>query len=169
MAATIDATVGGAASNSYSTVADADTYFETRLNASAWETDATADDKVRALIQATFRLDQEDYQGDKVATGQALEWPRVGATDRDGHEFDGAAIPEIVKRATYELALRFLNDGTSDTLADTGMESIDTVSVGGLTVEPSPVFRAGQLPQTVTRLLQPVRLSSSSSARVLRG
>ena len=67
----LDATVGGASSNSYVSVATADTYFDERVGASAW-TAETTDEKERALIQGTRRLDQEKYQGIKVSEGHSL-------------------------------------------------------------------------------------------------
>ena len=167
MAATIDATVGGASSNSYSTLAAANTYFEERLNASAW-TSASTDEKNRALIQATRRLDQEKYQGEQVTTGQALKWPRAYATDDDGYEFGTSIIPVIVKHAMYELALRFLNDDTTDTLADTGLEPFESVAVGSLEVTPRAGFQAGELPENVQRLLRPVLVTPGLSGRLMR-
>jgi hypothetical protein len=51
MPATIDATVGGAAANSYLTIAAADAIVETVPGTTAWAT-ATTDQKTRALITA---------------------------------------------------------------------------------------------------------------------
>lgn len=161
---TLTATVGGASSNSYVATADGDTYFDERLNASAW-TDADADDKERAVIMATRRLDQEDYRGEKNTTGQALKWPRIAAFDEDGEEYASDAIPEFLKQATYELALRFLNDGTTDTLADTGLEQFKTAKVGPLEVEINHAQRAGELPENVHRLIRHVLMTTRASGR----
>lgn len=164
---TIDATVGGASANSYITRAAATTYFDERLNSGAW-TSASNENKDRALIQATRRLDQEDWQGVKVASGQALDWPRYWATDEDGEEYDSAAIPQPIKDATCELALRFLNDGTTDTLADTGLEEFAAAKIGPMEVERNRAFKAGQLPENVLRLLRHVIRSATASRRVSR-
>lgn len=164
---TIDATVGGASANSYITRANATTYFDERLNSGAW-TSASDADKDRALIQATRRLDQEDWQGVRVTTGQALDWPRYWATDEDGEEYAADAIPQPIQDATCELALRFLNDGTTDTLADTGLEEFAEAKIGPMEVKRNRSYKAGQLPENVMRLLANVVRSSTSSRRVMR-
>lgn len=53
MAVTVDATVGGAASNAYCTVVEADAYLEARLNSSAW---TGTEPKKIAVIEATREL-----------------------------------------------------------------------------------------------------------------
>ena len=122
------ATAGNASANSYITVAEADTYFDERLNVSSW-TSAGTDDKERALIAATRRIDQEQYEGEKVASGQSLKWPRYFATDEDGNEYATDAIPTLVEHATCELALKLLNDGAVDPLMDTGLEEFKSANV----------------------------------------
>lgn len=111
MAATIDETVGGENANSYVTLAEADAFFEEQALSTAWDA-AADDDKNRALISATRRLDQEDFRGVPVnsLTGkassdtQALQWPRSGAG------FLKTVIPEPIKRATMKLAYSFVDD-----------------------------------------------------------
>ncbi len=165
---TLDATVGGASANSYASVADADTYFTERLQATGWTGEDT-DDKERALIMATRRIDQEQFQGAKNSSGQALKWPRVAATDDDGEEYGTSTIATPVLHATYELALRLLNDDDDsvDTFADTGLEEFTMARAGPLDVERNRNFRAGQLPANVRRLLRPV-LETSGATVILR-
>lgn len=165
---TLDATVGGASANSYISVADADTYFDERLNVSNW-TGASADNKARALIMATTRIDQEKFEGEKSTTGQALKFPRIDAYDDDAEEFPSDAIPQIVKDATCEMALRLLNDGTTDALADTGLEEYERIKVGSIEVTTRAGFDAGQLPDNVRRLLREVLITTKYSAELVRG
>ena len=75
MAPVLVATLAGATSNSYITVADASVYFDNRLDAADW-TAATADNKAASLITATGWLDTLEFYGDRSATTQALKWPR---------------------------------------------------------------------------------------------
>ena len=164
---TIVETVGSATANSYVTDAEADTYFDERLNATAWTSETDADVKARALIMATRRLDQERYMGEKTTTGQALEWPRVWAFDKDGEEYDSAVIPTPVKHATFEMALRLLNDGNADSLADTGMEEFKRAKVGEMEVERFAGFAAGQLPSNVRRIIQHVLESTRYSGHLM--
>ena len=75
MAATINATIKGENANSYVTLAEANTYFETVPDSSTW-TNKTDDQKNRALISATRWIDSFVFYGDRCDQGQALKWPR---------------------------------------------------------------------------------------------
>lgn len=167
---TIDATVGGASANSYSEVADADTYFDERLQVSNWTGESDTDVKERALIMATRRIDAFDFEGVKVTTTQALKWPRIDAFDEDGEEYDTDAIPTVVLYATYELALAYLNDaaGSTDPLAPTGLEQFDRAKVGPLEVDINHARRAGSVPDHVLRLLAPVLRTAGFMATLER-
>jgi hypothetical protein len=116
-------TIGGATSNSFVSQDDADDYLDTRLNASAW-TDATDDDKARALIEATRELSLMEWEGTRVDDTQALSWPRSYAVNPDASlpldqfstlpYFEEDEIPQRILDATCELALEFLRSGTTD-------------------------------------------------------
>lgn len=177
---TLVATVGSASANSYVTVTTADTYFDERLQASGWTGEDT-DDKERALIMATRRIDMEPFRGEPVkpltdvevsanTNTQALKWPRYSTRDDTGWVFDHEEIPVIVQRATMELALRLLNDDDdgTDAMADTGLEQFADVAIGSLKVTPNRGYRAAPLPEIVERLLRPVLLSSPAGFRVRR-
>src|ERR1035438_1972016 len=69
--------------NSYAAVADADSYFEGHLYASAW-TAATATTKAAALVMATRLVDsQYQFNGFRAHDTQALQWPRERCPDPD--------------------------------------------------------------------------------------
>lgn len=166
---TLVADVGGSTSNSYVTVAEADAFFDERLNVTAW-TGADADDQARALISATRRIDQEQFRGspvkalgDRAVSGgtQALKWPRYNAPADDGWHYDQAVIPERVKRATMRLALALLSGDFES--VDTGLEGFDEVQVDVIKVKPSKTQKAGALPADVRRELRPLLASPSSS------
>jgi hypothetical protein len=91
VAAVIDATLSGASANSYVTLAQANTYFETVPDSSTW-TSKTDDQKNRALISATGWLDGLTYYGDRCTTTQALKWPREEFTV-DGVDLACTLIP----------------------------------------------------------------------------
>jgi hypothetical protein len=110
MAPVLVATLAGATSNSYITVADASVYFDNRLDAADW-TAATADNKAASLITATGWLDTLEFYGDRSATTQALKWPRTDVTC-DGIEADATFIPREIKDATCETALALLRNPT---------------------------------------------------------
>ena len=95
--------------NSYISVADADAYFATRLNSSAWINADTAT-KEAALIQATRTLDAlYDWDGSLADDNQSLGWPRSDAYDCEGRTIDSDIIPECVANATCEEALHLLS------------------------------------------------------------
>lgn len=167
---TLDATVAGTSSNSYCTVATATTYFDERLKPADHWTNASDDDKARALITASRRLDQEDWEGVRTSTAQALDWPRYWASDEDGEEYSESAIPTVVVHATCELALRLLADNSEglDTLADTGLEEFTKASAGPAMMERNLAFEAGQLPAGVARMLSHVVRSAGNSVRLTR-
>ncbi|HEX7048651.1 MAG TPA: DnaT-like ssDNA-binding protein [Longimicrobiales bacterium] len=171
----LDATVGSPTANSYVTTVEADAYFDERLHAEAW-TAASADDRARALIQATRRLDQEEYRGvprnplkgtSENGPTQALKWPRRAAENDEGWVYEDDIIPTIVKHATMELALAYLS-ADADPLADTGLEGFARVSIGSLEVEPRHARVAGELPENVRRLLAPVLETSRATVRLVR-
>lgn len=167
MAATITATVGDASSNAYLTLAAAELYMETRAPSTAWD-GASDDEKNRALIMATRRVDMLRFEGDKVTSAQALKWPRLSAFDDNLDEYASDAIPQIVQDATCELAYRILADSDTDTLADSGLEGFKRAKVGPLDVEVDKSRRASALPDAVARMLRPVLRSAGLMARLER-
>lgn len=133
MAATIDATLKGASANSYVTLAEANTYFETVPDSTNWDS-KTDDQKNRAIISATRWIDALSFYGDRCTEIQALKWPR------EDYEVDGIAlactlIPEALKIATYELARALAND-TDAITGSTGTTGLyDEVKLGDLQVK----------------------------------
>lgn len=169
MAVSLVATVKGTASNSYVTLAEANAYFTNRPGESAtW--DAETDDEVKsaALIRATGRLEQEQWQGYRSLEEQSLAWPRFETYDRDGWVYDSDLIPEPVKVATYKLAASIM--AGSVTAADTGLEGFQEVVVGPLKVVPRHVQVAGELPEDVIREIAHLyETPSSANMRVYKG
>lgn len=155
----LDATISGAAANSYFTQAAASAYLADRLNNTAW-TGATSAEKDAALIMATTRLETETYVGSRVFITQRLKWPRYGAVDPDGLLYDHLTIPYLILQAQCELALAIVTDPAL--LADSGLESFVNVKLGSLDVTPRYI-PAAQLPALVRRLIAPVRLGGYST------
>ena len=75
MAATVNATLKSETANSYVTLAEANTYFETSPEESTWD-DKSDDQKNRALISACRWIDTLNFLGDRCDNDQALKWPR---------------------------------------------------------------------------------------------
>lgn len=132
MAAVIDATLSGASSNSYVTLAEADAYFETVPHDEHWT--GSDDAKNRALITATRYLDVFSYHGERCETTQALKWPRKEYTV-DGVKLACTLIPTQIKHATFELAHQLSHDGEA-LIGSTGKTGIyDQVELGDLKVK----------------------------------
>ena len=95
--------------DSYVSVADADTYWSDRNNLD-WTTADTAD-KEKALREATEFIDgtyARQWIGEHPGSAsQVLAWPRNGAVDSEGRSVTG--IPQRVKDATSRLALDALS------------------------------------------------------------
>ena len=108
MAATIDATLKGTSANSYVTLTEANSYFETVPDSSTW-TNKTDDQKNRALISATRWIDSFVYYGERCDENQALKFPRNNY-QVDGVELACSATPNNIKYAQYELARALAND-----------------------------------------------------------
>lgn len=91
---------------SLDTVENADAYFATRSNTTAWST-STEPVKQNALYDATRFLNQFAYVGRKTATDQEHEWPRYGVIV-SGEAWDKDTIPNEIKYALYEIAFAII-------------------------------------------------------------
>ncbi len=146
---------------SYVSVADADQYHENHGTA-AWVL-LSNDEKETSLIRATSYLDSyfEWSTGRKSDEDQALDWPRIGAYDDDRYYIDDDEIPQAVKDACCELAVRA---SSGDIVADSE-QAIKSFVAGPVEVE----FESGSDSLTsynqVDMLLRGL-VSSSSVARV---
>ena len=133
MAATITATLKSATANSYVTLAEADTYFETTPESSTWD-NKTDDQKNRALIAATRWIDSLIFEGDRCDENQALKWPRNNY-HVDRVELTCSAIPNNIKYAQYELARALAND-TDAITGTTGKDgNFEEVKLGDIQVK----------------------------------
>lgn len=171
MAVTIVATVGSASANSFVTLAEAATYVESRLNATAWESTATTDEKNRALVEATRWLTVLGWYGARVDTTQALSWPRSWAPDPDSpnlayNYFATTVVPQRVKDATCELAFQFVKAGTTDVAALDANAGVIEKTVDVLTTRWNGFQRPTGLSAypSVTRLIQPLLDSAPAGA-----
>ena len=133
MAATINATVKGENANSYVTLTEANSYFETVPDSSTW-TNKTDDQKNRSLISATRWIDSFVFYGDRCDDGQALKFPRNNY-QVDGVELACSTIQLNIKYAQYELAWALAND-TGAITGTTGTDgNIEEVKLGDIQVK----------------------------------
>lgn len=133
----LDATIGGAASDSYDIVANATTYHAAMGN-SAWAAAALADQE-SAMRRGTLWLDgayRKRWPGTRVnGRSQAREWPRDDATDLEGSTIDPLTIPQEVIYAQFEAALVELVSPGTLSPAVSAATVVKSEKVGPLTTE----------------------------------
>lgn len=148
----LDATPGGALTNSYTTVAEANAYFETRLHSTEW--DACTDPEA-ALITASKMLDwYSRYKGIKATETQAMAWPRIGAIRADSTEIDSTVIPPELKIAVFEMALSSVEEDPSLDSDLAGLSEIQAGSVRLKTANGIRPRRKKALPERVSAILR---------------
>ncbi len=183
----LDATAGGASSNSYVSLADAETYFEGRPFASAWN-DADQPEKEQALVYATTILDRERWAGAKgttynAALTQTLAWPRrwVPTLEWDAAPqlisewfidtatgyYSELTVPTPIVRATCELALEILRAGDTDPFSVDDTSNIKREKTGPLETEyfapTNPTTGLGLFPAVVALIAPLLRASAGLS------
>jgi len=124
--------------NSYVSVADADTYFVTRIDSANWTAASTALQE-SALVTATALVDDHAWIGSAVSSSQALAWPRNNAIYNDTRlginvTFGNNVIPSQVKEAVYEQALHLVDN--EDVLQGQG-QTFESISIGSIAISDS--------------------------------
>ena len=170
--ATLDATPGGANSNSYATLAEAVAYFETRTAVAGWE---AADDQSVLLMMGTRVLDamarpkktlvspkgespyfvtRRTWTGAPATTTQKLAWPRTGMLDANGNAIPSNIIPQDLKDALAELAGAL---GTADTTVDNdvSVQGLTSVRAGSVALTFKDMIERHVLPDFVWDLMPP--------------
>jgi hypothetical protein len=121
---------GSATAETLISVADCDTYHTARGN-DTWLTITTAQ-KEQALRRAAEFMIQSfttRWQGARVAEDQALDWPRYNVVV-NGWAVDSDSVPETIKRAAAELALR----AAAGPLLDDLTQGVTSETVGPIQV-----------------------------------
>lgn len=139
--------------NSYVTVAEANTYFGNRLDVAAWD-NASDTLKEQSLITATSMLDELRWVGLAASADQPLAFPRTGIyfDPRLGTNvtLDGASVPDRILKATYEQAYHLLNN---DGLLD-ATNRVSSLEVGPIKLE--RITTANKRPGVVRKLTSPL-------------
>lgn len=127
-----------ASANSWIAATTASNYIENHGldSAGAWAS-ASSETQKGALVAAgqylNYYPDWKGYRYDDPVN-QSMAWPRSGVVDNDGYSI-GTEIPQQVKDAQAELALKFVVDG--DLLPDLGVGAgaVKTQKVGPIMLE----------------------------------
>jgi len=114
-------------------VEDADTYHANVTRSTDWSS-ASQTEKENGLIVATQYLDiqyQGRWRGYKSTQSQSLAWPRYSVEDDDGYWLDSSSLPQKLKDACAELALRVvLGDDLLGVVTEPGEVTSESVTVG---------------------------------------
>ena len=168
MPLTIIATAGAVDANSYCTLAEAETYFESRLHDTDWSGAVTAD-KNAALVWATSVLDSAmNWYGWAMSESQALRFPRSGLMTPDRYSVTSVAIPSFLKKATAEFAMWLIKE---DRMADSDTMGFKQIAVGSIQITTDKFDRKSTIPKAVWDIVRPYgsKYSSSSSIELIRG
>ena len=146
--------------NSYATVATADSYFEDRLDAAAWDA-ASVELKSKSLVTASLMLNEIRWVGKAASPTQRLSFPREGSYYDTMLEspvtLSSLLVPARIIEATYELAYHLLNnDGLLDSVA-----SVTDIEIGPIKL--SSIRAPAKFPNIVRRLFGPLEVSASSN------
>lgn len=156
MAFVVEDGTGKTDATSFVSVADADTYFEDRGN-TTWAIEPSSK-KQQALITATQYV-EACYQwaaGVRTSRTQSLSWPRLDAVDNEGYYFESDEIPQRVKDAVCELAVRALSETL---LEDTTQKVLSEAIAFGVSVTYDPNSPQSKQFALVDRILAPLVMS----------
>ncbi len=135
MALIVEDGTGLSTAESYISVADASTYFTNR-GVTAWaaldegEAETNREAYLRLATDYMIQMFRNRWEGVRYTEDQALDWPRMGVV-RDSWQVDTDEIPEEVKRACAELALK----ASSGSLAPDLKQQKLSVTVGPIKTE----------------------------------
>ena len=159
-------------SESFASVADADTYFSNR-NITAWTLLTTAD-KEAALRRATDYMAQayrERWHGTRVTSTQALDWPRWNVPMRDAPGgygsvpayYSSTSVPAEVRNACITMALK----AAAGELAPDIEPQTTSESVGPISVSYAPGSRQTVRYQAVDKMLSVFLKDGGSGSMVM--
>lgn len=106
--ATLDATLGGATSNTYVDLAEADAIAANLYGGELWIA-RPIEERSISLLQSTMWMETLDYVGLRCTATQRLKWPRSGGTC-DGVSAVCTGIPYKVKEAEVLVAFQLAID-----------------------------------------------------------
>lgn len=148
-------TPGAANANSYVTLAEVDSYFNTAFahGTTFWNSSEAA------ILHAARLIDRlSSFFGTKADQAQAMAWPRFGVYNEDGWLIDEATIPQRVKDAQCELAGFLAREDRTEGMTAQGL---DELKIGPLDLKFSNGGEPELVPDVVWEMLAPYLLSAS--------
>jgi len=164
MTLTVETGAGVAGADSFVDVSYADAYLSS-MGYTIWTPLLTAE-KEAALRMAARWLDAQKYSGERLGYDY-LAWPRVGAMFDSAFSIPSDAIPENLKRAQCEAAIRAAQ-GTLT--ADTSGGYVTEKRLEGMTIKYSDMTESQKKRmEVVMDLLAPLMSGAGLGMRVVRG
>lgn len=158
---------GLSTAESYVSVAAAETYLGL-VGDTTFAAKTTAE-KEAALRKATQYIDGHyEFKGLKVKREQALQWPRVGVTDESGFEWDSNAVPEKLKQAAAEAALKSISEDINPDVTRPGALLSEQVGAGQGAVTYAATYAGASQVKQYTKVDQLLRDFVDSGHRVRR-
>lgn len=180
------ATPGAPNANTYVALATAAALLAPRLHTEAWDEEGD-EARARALVTATALLDEREWDGRRVASTQALKWPRQFVLDEDRRQIPDTVIPAWLELATTLLALALLEAdaaaaASAPSAAASALAAFKSVKVGPIEVELPSASAASAaaaaargpdprttLPRDVLRLVSRYLRNTAGTFRLERG
>jgi len=106
---TLTATIGGASSDTYATIAE---YVAYAVSMGWTLADGTAANEVNLRRSRAYLDRAYEWHGIKTDETQALQWPRITSLYVDGYSVSSETIPQRIKDAQCEMA--YLIQGGAD-------------------------------------------------------
>lgn len=177
-----DSTISGISSNSYIPITAADEYFALHLDGATYWDSLPLATKQAALVQATNRIDMEQFSGKQTKSNQRLQWPRSFVVNRNQYpdenrvmELGGmyyianTIIPKELADATCEMALHYLKMQAGDfTVDENDLETLSNYKIGPIDVAIKPNIKADRLPSKVKALLSAIGVDAWVGVRALK-
>ena len=164
-----EVTIGSETYDAYITLAEANTYLEGQIAATAWRVETSDDNKGRAIVSATRFIDRQLWDGSKVDAYQVHAFPRTGLVypGDDAVEVPSTTVPQEVLDATAELASLLLDGSEVQTNIDPNSGAIQSLKAGSVAIS---YFRtealASRLPTILWELLGFWLAGGAASIRV---
>jgi len=151
MALTVEDGTGLPDADSYVSVAEADAYNED-FAITAWAGRSLAS-KEAALRRATRYIDASrfPYRGSRASATQARQWPRQGASERNGPKIGNTTVPRAIKEAVLAISNHAAENDLEGVLERGGM--VKSESVGSISVTYADGAPAGSTFESVENLI----------------
>lgn len=124
--------------NSYASLADADTYFLDSIRGLTWAA-YTSDMRSSGLVEATRVLERQKWKGEKEISSQALAFGRTGLTGTEGEDLTPAETLAVASEGQFEYAFALLADASLLDSNDATGTNVKAMKAGSASME---FFRA---------------------------